>query len=684
MHKLFTRLIAVAALVCVSGVASATQFPNATCTDSVTIKQIQDITALCHPVSADTVRGVAGIITGFDPIATGFDAYIQNSQGGPFSGIDFFTHSANTIAAPYNFAVGDSIVVEFAAVAEFQNATEVLAANNSFGSPNFIVRKVSSGNPLPPFFVGTTTQFKETPTNTFAEQYEGCLVKMTGNFFVVRTSLTGGMGQNNGFIIVDPAAPSDSVFIDGNKLTQYAPPAVGSPVTDVQGIMNQATRGYRIMLRNGNDIVVNSPPNMTDAFPITDNTIKVVYDRDVVVAGPSGATTTSNYSLSSFGSVLSASMITPNTVLLTIDNTGLGRGEYETVTVNGVQGLNPPALTMTTPQSRTFVNSVLTAEEVQRADPLFLAADTSCKDRSRFAGLAGQFSQGGVGIRASMAATATARYGSVYYVTDPGNVTRGGIAAFAPPATLTIGTKYRLTGQVQEFFGETEFSNIIEATSLGASTAQTPLSIFVREAARDTCDYTNVLSDGEDFEGRLIKINQAKVVQRFPTLPTNGFHIVDLSTAPDTIFVENFNAVLGAGAYSGPPLGNAVSVTGFVHYSGGSFRIVPRTLADVVNNGALGVSGNPAALSFSVYPNPARTAKFSFSLPQATDVEIGIYDVAGRQILSLVNGRLAAGSYSRDWSGVDASGRNVGAGVYFARMKAGGQSFAIRTVYLGR
>ena len=681
MHKMFTRLFAVATLVCMAGVASATQFPNATCTDSVTIRAIQDATQLCHPIQPDTVRGVGGIIIGFDPLATGFDAYIQMTGGGPFSGIDFFTHSVNTIAAPYNFAIGDSIVVEFAAVAEFANATEVLAANSSFGSPNFIVRKFSSGNPLPPFFVGTTTQLAETPTNTFAEQYEGCLVQIVGNFFVARTSLTGGLGQNNGFLIVDPAAPSDSVFVDGNKLTAYAPPAVGSPVTSVQGVLNQNNRGYRIMLRNGNDITVNSPPNITDAFPITDNTVKVIYDRDVVVAT---ATTLSNYSLSSFGSVLSAAMITPNTVLLTINNAPLGRGDYETVTVNGIQGLNPPALVMTTPQSRTFVNSLLTAEEIQRADFVFLAADTSCKDRSRFAGVAGQTSQGGVGIRASMAATASARYGSIYYVTDPGNALRGGLAAFAPPATLTIGTKYRLTGQVQEFFGETEFSNILEAVSLGASTVQPPLSIFVRQASRDTCDYTNSLSDGEDHEGRLVRVNLAKVVQRFPTPPTNGFHIVDLATSPDTIFVENFNAVLGAGSYTGPALGNKVTVTGFLRYSGGSFRIAPRNLADVVDLGVLDVPGSPRAMSFSVFPNPARTAKFSFSLPTATDVEIGIFDVAGRQVASLVNGRLAAGSYSRDWSGVDAAGRNVGAGVYFARMKAAGQSFAIRTVYLGR
>ena len=205
---------------------------------------------------------VGGIIIGFDPIATGFDAYIQTTGGGPFTGVDFFTHSVNTKVAPYNFAIGDSIVVEFAAVAEFQNATEVLAANNSFGAPNFIVRKVSSGNTLPPFFVGTTNQLRETPTNTFAEQYEHCLVRINGPLTVVRTSLTGGLGTN-GFLMVDPGNPTDSVFVDGNKLTSFAPPAVGTSLVSVQGIMNQATRGYRIMLRDGNDIVSATPPRRT-------------------------------------------------------------------------------------------------------------------------------------------------------------------------------------------------------------------------------------------------------------------------------------------------------------------------------------------------------------------------------------------------------------------------------------
>jgi flagellar hook capping protein FlgD len=680
MSKMFTRFLAVAALLCVAGVASATQFPNATCPDSVTIQQIKSTNA-CKPAVLDTVAGVTGVIIGFDPIATGFDAFIEDPAGGPFAGIDFFTHSVNTKVAPYNFAIGDKIVVEFAKVDNFAGDEEIDAPNGSFGSPNFIVRKVSSGNALPPFFVGTTTQLNQLPTNTFFEQYEGSLVKINGPLTVVRTSLTGGLGTNS-FLVISPSAPSDTVFIQGNKLTVFAPPPVGTNIFSVQGIGNQfsvsAGNAYAIMLRDGNDIVLNTPPNVTDAYPLTDNTILVKFDRNVTTAS---ATTLTNYSLASFGSVNSAVMNDQASVILNITN-GLLHGDLETVTANGIVGL-AAGQTMTTPQSRTFVNGVLTSAEIQQANPDSLAAtNPPCLDRSRFAGGGGQISQGNVGTRATMAATSGARYGSIYYMMDPGNPTRGGVAAFAPPAVLTIGHKWRLVGQVQEFFGETEFSNIIDAADQGVATVPTPNLIFVKQAARDTCDYLNVLSDGEDFEGRLVTVGDVKVVQRFLTPPTNGFHVVDLRTYPDTIFVENFNGVLDP--LVSPPLGHAIQLTGVVHYSGGSFRIVPRNYGDIVDLGVAGVGPTNGRLSFSVAPNPARHALFSFNLPQDADVDIGIFDVAGRQVASIASGRLPAGSYQRQWSGEMSDGRTASAGVYFARMKANGSETSLRTVFLGQ
>lgn len=680
MRKVLTLFRAVTVLLCAAGPVSATQFPNATCTDSVTIRQLQDVTALCHPATGDTVRGVGGIIIGFDPIPTGFYMYIQTSGGGPFAGIEFYTAGVNTKAAPYHFAIGDSVVVEFAATAEFQNASEIQAPNNSLNSPNFIVRKVSSGNPLPPFFVGTTAQLKEPATNTFFEQYEGCLVKINGPLRVART---GGLGQVNGFLVVDNVAcpsgsggPCDTMFIDGNRLTTISPPPVGMQIVSVRGIGNQTNRGYRVMLRDEADLVLNTPPKLTDAFPLTDVTIKVVFDRDVTTAS---ATTLTNYSLASFGSVTGATMIGQNAVQLTINN-GLHHGQLETVTVSGVTGLEA-GQTMTTPESRTFVNGLLTAEEVQRANPDSLTATPSCVDRSRFAGLAGQISQGAFGTRLSMAATSVARYGSAYYMMDAGNPNRGGVAVFAPPAVLTIGDSYRLTGQVQEFFGETQLGSIIEAANLGASSVPSPKTITVIQAARDTCDDSNGSDDGEDYEGRLVTLPYVRVVQRSDPPPTNGFHVA-AQNAPDTIFVENFGGVLTP--LVTPPLGEIVSVTGVLHYSGSSFRVVPRSYDDIVHEGTTGVDSSAPGLVFSVYPNPGRTARISFSLPLAEDVEIGIFDVSGRHLATLFQGRLPAGAYSRDWSGNASDGRFVGPGVFFARIKTGGQTRTLRTVLLGR
>jgi hypothetical protein len=682
MSKMFTRFLAVAALLCMaSATFAASRFPNPTCPDSVTIFQVKNGGA-CKPAVADTVSGVGGIIVGFDPIPTGFDAYIETSGGGPYQGIDFFTHSVNTKSAPYNFALGDSIVVEFAKVDLFAGDLEIDAPNGSFGSPNFVVRKVSSGNTLPPFFFGTVGQLFELPTNTFFPQYVGSLIHLDqtsgSSLKVARTSLTGGLGQNNAFLLVDSTAPSDSVFVDGNKLTTFAPPPVGTPVTSVQGVGNAATRGFRIMLRDGNDIVLNTPPNLTDAWPLTDNTILLSFDRNITTASGQN---TANYSLASFGSVTNAVMSGQSQVVLTINN-GLSHGDLETVTANGIVGL-AAGQTMTTPQSRTFVNGVVTAAEIQQANPDSLNNGPTCVDRSRFAGAGGQVSQGAVGPRITMAAISSARYGSIYYQMDAGNPNRGGVAAFAPPAVLTIGHTWRLVGQVQEFFGETEFSNIISVTDQGPATVPTPKLVSVIQAARDTCDYTNTVIDGEDFEGRLVTLGDVKVVQRFPTLPTNGFHVADQSY-PDTIFVQDFNGVLDP--LVSPPLGDVVNLTGVVHYEGGSFRIVPRNYGDIVDLGTAGVGPTKiGSLSFSVAPNPARHALFSFSLPQAADVNIGIYDVAGRQVMSLVNGKLPSGNYQKSWSGETSDGRTASAGVYFARMKANGVEYSsIRTVFLGR
>jgi flagellar hook assembly protein FlgD len=65
-------------------------------------------------------------------------------------------------------------------------------------------------------------------------------------------------------------------------------------------------------------------------------------------------------------------------------------------------------------------------------------------------------------------------------------------------------------------------------------------------------------------------------------------------------------------------------------------------------------------------------------------VEIGIYNVAGRLVKSLVSSDQAPGRYEAVWDGRDDAGASVTHGVYFLRAYVGGQRVAAssRILYL--
>lgn len=674
MMRLRTFLAA-AALLCTVGTATAEQYPpgpGGAFPDTLTIVNLQDPSAVPFPAVPDTIHGIRGIVTGFDPKPTGFAFYIQDATGNPWTGIDVFTGGTN-YQTFFPLALGDEVVV-YGKKQEFAGETELEGLDNSSSTNDIIVRKVSTGNPLPPFFVGTTTQLQELPTNAFAEQWEGMLVRINGPMVVRRTSNSGGsIGGANAFLLVSAAAPSDTVFIDGNTLTTFAPPPIGTTVDMVQGIYNQRTRGYRIQLRDGNDIVLATPPNVTDGYAISANQVRITFDRNVTAAT---ATDVDNYSLASFGTVDAAVMDGSSAVILTITN-GLLTGASETVTISGIAGL-ANGLVMTSPQSRTFANGVLSCVQIQTADPDSLLG-TPCVDRSRYAGSGGQTSQGAPGIRMTMTGVATGQFGSLFYLSDEGQPTRGAVSIFAPSTPLVVGRKYLIAAQMSEFFGETEIVNSVYIQDLGAVTPIEPRVSTVAELALDACDVSNATLDGEDFECMLVRLPYVRVGQRVDPLPTSGFHVVGPNGSfADTIFVSNLNGVLNP--FSHPALGGVYTITGVLHYSNGSFRVCPRNYGDIVYHGDnVSVPGGSAnKVRFAAFPNPGTRSRLVFSLPQESDVTLGVYDLSGREVAQLAKGRMPAGEYTRNWDG------KVGSGVYFYRLTVNGETYTARTVRLGQ
>lgn len=70
------------------------------------------------------------------------------------------------------------------------------------------------------------------------------------------------------------------------------------------------------------------------------------------------------------------------------------------------------------------------------------------------------------------------------------------------------------------------------------------------------------------------------------------------------------------------------------------------------------------------YPNPfnART-EINFAVPNASDVDLSVYNMLGQKVATLVSEKLEAGNHSVNW---DAS--QVSSGVYFYKLTAGGNS----------
>ena len=71
-----------------------------------------------------------------------------------------------------------------------------------------------------------------------------------------------------------------------------------------------------------------------------------------------------------------------------------------------------------------------------------------------------------------------------------------------------------------------------------------------------------------------------------------------------------------------------------------------------------------------VHPNPSvGPSRFAFTLERAQDVDLTVYDVSGREVVTLAHGRYAPGEHAATWDGRDRSGNPVPSGVYLYRLQ---------------
>jgi hypothetical protein len=78
---------------------------------------------------------------------------------------------------------------------------------------------------------------------------------------------------------------------------------------------------------------------------------------------------------------------------------------------------------------------------------------------------------------------------------------------------------------------------------------------------------------------------------------------------------------------------------------------------------------------FQNQPNPFETGTaIDYALPKESALTLEVFDVGGRLVRSLFDGTKPAGMHRVHWDGLDSSGRPSAAGIYFYRLRAGGES----------
>ncbi len=227
------------------------------------------------------------------------------------------------------------------------------------------------------------------------------------------------------------------------------------------------------------------------------------------------------------------------------------------------------------------------------------------------------------------------------------------------------GDEVTVTGTVQENFGATR----INATNVVVNSSGNPVP---EPVIVQTGDIRTGGSMAEAYEGMLIQTAAVTVSNPFADGGSNfgefviddgsgGVRVDDLGNFRgnlDTLFTQDQNLMF---------------VRGVHHYSFNQHKIEPRNDMDIGFDTAVGDDILPETFDLAQnYPNPFNpSTSISYSVAQASNVQITIYNIMGQRVRTLIDNTKAPGRYTIQWNATNDAGLRVSSGVYFYKMIAG-------------
>ncbi len=174
---------------------------------------------------------------------------------------------------------------------------------------------------------------------------------------------------------------------------------------------------------------------------------------------------------------------------------------------------------------------------------------------------------------------------------------------------------------------------------------------------------------GNAYSANLVYQNETTmylIYLDYPDTLTGLSSIEIMNYNPDTILRSFINRIPNAGLY-GVEAANIVDNLGGIHIAGisgseDSIYYWNYNISGIADNYKSNIIRNNISF-FNVPSIVKNNSEISFSISEAGNVKIALYDVTGREIKSLINGNFNAGTHS-----VALDGNTITQGIYFAKM----------------
>ncbi len=155
---------------------------------------------------------------------------------------------------------------------------------------------------------------------------------------------------------------------------------------------------------------------------------------------------------------------------------------------------------------------------------------------------------------------------------------------------------------------------------------------------------------------------------------------VDIRDDQGYAYIAGGTAASGTRVYVVEPSTHSLKSSFLVEY-GGNANVI--AVQEQTTSWITGVPEVPVArLGLSCFPNPFNPkTTVSYHIPEAAEVELAVYDVAGRRVIVLDAGVREAGDHVATWDG-EVAGHAAATGVYFVRLTAGDATRTIKAALL--